>query len=89
MAKIKGISYIGKRNVYNMTVEDVHNYMIKGNVIVKNCDSMRYFAVWWTCKPQKEGAKKKKWRQSYIDDYRRASKEIKELMVKQLGEPIL
>lgn len=89
MAKIKEISYIGKRNVYNMTVEDVHNYMIKGNVIVKNCDSMRYFAVWWTTSPEKAKPERKKWRRSYIEDYRNASKEIKALMVKNMGEPIL
>ena len=89
MAKIKSIKRIGKRDVYNMTVDDVHNYMIKGNVIVKNCDSLRYFAVWWTCKPKVAPPKKKKWRQSYIDDYRHASKEIKALMVQQLGEPML
>ena len=68
-----------KPNIYAKTPHD----------LTHDVDSMRYFSVWWTCKPQKEGEKKKKWRQSYIDDYRKASKEIKALMVKQLGEPIL
>ncbi len=68
-----------KPNIYSKTPHD----------LTHDVDSMRYFSVWWTCKPQKESAKKKKWRQSYIDDYKRASKEIKALMVKNMGEPIL
>ena len=57
--------------------------------LTHDVDSMRYFSVWWTTLPQKEKPKKKKWRQDLIEDYRRASKDIKALMVKQLGEPIL
>jgi len=68
-----------KPNVYSKTPHD----------LTHDVDSMRYFAVWWTSLPQKPVAKKKKWRQSYIDDYKKASKEIKALMVKQLGEPQL
>ena len=89
MAKIKQIVHIGKRDVYNLTVDDVHNYIIQGNVVSKNCDSLRYFAVWWTLAPKKPAKEKKKWRQSYIDDYKKAPKEIKALMIKQLGEPML
>lgn len=48
MAKVKSVKKIGNMPVYNMTVDEFHNYMIKGNVIVKNCDSLRYFCVWWT-----------------------------------------
>lgn len=28
-----------------MTVEDCHNYLIHGGVILKNCDACRYFSV--------------------------------------------
>ena len=28
-----------------MTVEEYHNYLIHGGVILKNCDAARYFAV--------------------------------------------
>ena len=28
-----------------MTVEEFHNYLIHGGIILKNCDAARYFAV--------------------------------------------
>lgn len=28
-----------------MTVEEFHNYMIRGGIILKNCDALRYFCV--------------------------------------------
>ena len=68
-----------KPTVYSKTPHD----------LTHDVDSMRYFSVWWTTLPQKEKPKRKKWRQDLIEDYRRASKEIKALMVKELGEPIL
>ena len=41
---IKAIRKIGKADVYNMEVEDNHNFAIEGGLIVHNCmDSMRYF----------------------------------------------
>lgn len=41
---IKSIRKIGKEPVYNMEVEDNHNFAINGGLIVHNCmDSMRYF----------------------------------------------
>lgn len=53
-------------------------------------DAIRYFATFWNTPSQKEKAtQKKKWRPDLLADYRKASKEIKALMVKQLGEPIL
>jgi len=43
-AKIKGIKYIGKEDVYNMEVESHHNFAVNGGLIVHNClDSDRYF----------------------------------------------
>lgn len=68
-----------KPNIYAKTPHD----------LTHDVDSLRYFAVWWTCKPRVVPKKKKKWRQDLIDDYRNASKEIRALMVKQLGEPRL
>jgi len=52
-------------------------------------DALRGFCVWWTSPASPEKTQRKKWRADLIADYRRASKEIKALMVKQLGEPIL
>ena len=28
-----------------MTVDEFHNYLIHGGIILKNCDAIRYFAV--------------------------------------------
>lgn len=68
-----------KPNIYSKTPHD----------LTHDVDSLRYFAVWWTCKPRVAPKKKKKWRQDLIDDYRNGSKEIRALMVKKLGEPQL
>ena len=41
---IKAIRKIGKADVYNMEVENNHNFAVEGGLIVHNCmDSMRYF----------------------------------------------
>lgn len=43
-AKVKSIQLDGCEDVYNMEVEDNHNFAINGGYIVHNCmDSMRYF----------------------------------------------
>lgn len=52
-------------------------------------DALRYFATFWSLPAQKERPKRTKWRQDLIDDYKRANKEVRALMVKKLGEPIL
>lgn len=43
--RVKNIRYLGKEPVYNMTVEDHHNFMIHGGAILKNCDALRYYCV--------------------------------------------
>ena len=43
--KIKSISPAGIMPVFNMVVDEHHNYMISGGVILKNCDALRYFCV--------------------------------------------
>ena len=41
---VKSIRKIGKADVYNMEVEDNHNFAIEGGLIVHNCmDATRYF----------------------------------------------
>lgn len=41
---IKSIRKVGKADVYNMEVEDNHNFAIEGGLIVHNCmDETRYF----------------------------------------------
>jgi hypothetical protein len=42
-AKIKSITYLGKEDVYNMEVDDHHNFSVNGGLIVHNCfDSVGY-----------------------------------------------
>lgn len=58
--------------------------------LTHDVDSMRYFSVWWVTPAQKEKAKKKtKWPIDLIEDWKHANKEMKALMVKRFGEPIL
>lgn len=67
-------------NVYAKTPHD----------LTHDVDSLRYFCVYWTRKPKTENKTvKKKWRKDLIEDYKRANKEIKALMIKNLGEPQL
>lgn len=41
---IKGIKSVGKAPVYNMEVDDCHNFSVNGGIIVHNCmDAVRYF----------------------------------------------
>ena len=91
MGKVKSIKYVGKEPVYNITVHKYHNYLVKGGILSKNCDSLRCFCIWWTRSPlaEKDKAKTKRWSADLIEDYKHASPEIKELMIAQLGEPRL
>ena len=43
-ARVKVITYAGKHDVYNMTVEGSHSYIANG-LAVHNCDSVRYFCM--------------------------------------------
>ena len=43
--KIKSITPAGIEPVFNMTVDEHHNYLIRGGVVLKNCDAARYFAI--------------------------------------------
>lgn len=48
MGNIASIRPVGRMPVYNMTVEKHHNYLIAGNIILKNCDALRYGMVYRT-----------------------------------------
>lgn len=43
--RVKSVTPAGIHPVYNMTVDEHHNYMIVGGVILKNCDAARYFCA--------------------------------------------
>lgn len=41
---INGIKPLGKAPVYNMEVDEYHNFSVNGGIIVHNCmDATRYF----------------------------------------------
>jgi len=44
--KIKSIQYSGKMDVFNMEVDDTHDFVVQGGVISHNCaDETRYFCM--------------------------------------------
>ena len=45
MSKVKSVKSVGIAQVFNMTVDVFHNFMVQGNVIVKNGDACRYFCI--------------------------------------------
>ena len=40
---VKAVVPDGTADVYNMEVDDNHNYAVNGGLILHNCDSARYF----------------------------------------------
>ena len=88
MSKIKSIKYVGKKPVYNLYVEDLHNFLIQGNVISHNCDALRYYAIYWT-RGGKDIKKttRKKWRPDQWEDYRNANAADKQYLISKWGEP--
>lgn len=44
--KVKSVSYAGKADVFNMEVDETHDFVIQGGVISHNCaDEVRYFLM--------------------------------------------
>lgn len=89
MSRVKSVKHVGKQPVYNMTVEEHHNFLIDGNVIVKNCDSLRYFCVWWTniADLPKDNSNRKKWTEDLLEDYENGNEEIRAIMIAKYGVP--
>jgi hypothetical protein len=88
MSKIKSIKYVGKKPVYNMNVEDLHNFLIQGGIVSHNCDALRYFCVYWinpavTFKTEKQI----EWTDDMRHDYMVANAKMRELIVEQWGVP--
>lgn len=42
LCKIKCVKPDGFADVYNMEVQDHHNYSVNGGLILHNCDAVRY-----------------------------------------------
>lgn len=88
MSKIKSIKYVGKKPVYNLYVEDLHNFLIQGNVISHNCDALRYYCIYWTHGGSTKGKKeRKRWRPDQWEDYRNANAKDKQYLISIWGEP--
>lgn len=50
--KVKSVTYAGKSDVFNMEVEDTHDFVIQGGVIAHNCaDEIRYMCMSRPIKP--------------------------------------
>lgn len=50
--KVKSVTYAGKADVFNMEVEDTHDFVIQGGVISHNCaDEVRYMCMSRPIKP--------------------------------------
>ena len=59
--RIKSIKYAGKADVYNMEVEDTHDFVIQGGIVSHNCaDEARYMCMANPIKPTKPVEKKVK-----------------------------
>ena len=43
--KISAIRRVGVAPGYDMTVKEHHNFMVSGNIILHNCDAVRYYCV--------------------------------------------
>jgi len=88
MSKVKSIKYVGKKPVYNLYVEDLHNFLIQGNVISHNCDALRYYCIYWTHGSTESAKKvKKKWRPDQWEDYRNANSKDRAYLISIWGEP--
>lgn len=58
--KVKSVAYSGKADVYNMEVDDTHDFAVQGGVIVHNClDDARYFCMMRPIAPRKIEVKQK------------------------------
>lgn len=43
--KVVSVKSVGRSPVYNMTVDETHDFVINGGVISHNCDDVRYFCM--------------------------------------------
>lgn len=55
--KVKSIEYAGKADVYNMEVEDTHDYIVNGGIVSHNCyDEQRYLFMEHPLNPRQNEA---------------------------------
>ena len=56
MPRIVTKRYLGKRKVFNMEVEGLHNYITAGGLVLHNCDMLRYYCVSRTMRAEAQEA---------------------------------
>lgn len=53
--RIKSIQYAGKMDVFNMEVDDTHDFIVQGGIVSHNCaDETRYLCMSRPVKPIRE-----------------------------------
>jgi hypothetical protein len=58
--KVKSIRYAGKADVFNMEVDDTHDFVVQGGIISHNCaDEVRYMCMSRPVKPIRVVEKRK------------------------------
>lgn len=67
--KVKYVRSAGVEPVYNMTVEEFHNYLIHGGIILKNCDALRYFVQFRTLGAIRQEAREEAEPGAALEDY--------------------
>lgn len=71
--KVKKITFAGYEDVYNMEVNDIHNFAVEKGIIVHNCyDTLRYGIMHREWKPVIEEEKP---RDRYAEHRRRRGEE--------------
>ena len=63
-------------------------YAKKPHELTHDCDSLRYFCVWWTTAAEVPKKSKVKWRSDLLEDYDNADSETRARMIKLYGEPV-
>lgn len=67
--KIVKIDPLGFEDVYNMEVENHHNFSVNGGFIVHNCDAIRYFVAARPCPATPVAATRLYPEEAFDDDY--------------------
>lgn len=60
--RVVSITSAGKADVFNMEVEDTHNYVVNGGFVAHNCyDETRYFLMDHPIRPKQKKPKPKRY----------------------------
>ena len=86
--RVKAIRKIANDDVYNITVDDTHNFIDDGGIVLKNCDALRYFCVYWTSAAELQRTEKKaQWTGDMWDDYYNTDAAGKAYLLRKWGDP--